>query len=296
MSRPTLFVGVTAWNRALFLGRCLQALRATTAHPATHIMVWDNCSTDESAEIARAHGAEVRVQRSSQPEALNGLADASDAPFTLLLHADVLMVSPRWFEVCRERLRGNVALVSPEDIGCGPCTRPFGAGMPESSFMLFDTAQLHRLRAMFWRRWHRLPYPEWAIDFYAEHITHRLPRRLRDAGLSWQPMQVLVSPRSEEPIYRPAFDPPVWSPELSHLRYGLGNFYSLDGEITHYHNWYDRVPKTAGDESTATTGANGTGFPAAYVRKYTENLLLDWDARRLMLPDPCAPRRPPIAL
>ena len=32
--------------------------------------------------------------------------------------------------------------------------------------------------------------------------------------------------------------------EFSYLRYGLGKFYGIEGKITHYHNWYDRVVST----------------------------------------------------
>jgi hypothetical protein len=109
-------------------------------------------------------------------------------------------------------------------------------------------------------------------------------------------MNVLISPTSATPIYVPPFTPKVWSDELPHLRYGLGNFYSLGGEITHYHNWYDRVDKAVDPESTETTGRNGEGFPAAYVKRYTDNFLGDYTSGQLLLPSPIPPLRQPRAL
>lgn len=54
-------------------------------------------------------------------------------------------------------------------------------------------------------------------------------------------MDVHTSTREPEPVYVPNFKPKYWGETLSYLRYGLGNFYSLNGHITHYHNWFDRV-------------------------------------------------------
>jgi len=259
-------------------------------------MVLDNGSTDGSADIARDLGVEVVALHCNQPDALNQLLNASRSPFTLLLHSDVILLSDRWFSVCKAHLQGAVAMVSPEDIGCGPYSRPFGIGMPESSFMLLDTMLARQIKTTFWSRWHGIPWPRRAVDFYGPHVTHRLPERLRTHGFNWKPMNVLISPTADKPIYVPAFKPGVWSAELAYLKYGLGNFYSLDGEITHYHNWYDRVPKIASDESEETTGRGGTGFPAAYVKRYTESFLSDYTAGRLALPSPAPSPRQPKAL
>ncbi len=192
------------------------------------------------------------------------MSPQSRSAFTLLLHSDVVLLSNRWFEVCG-KIDAKTALVSPEDIGCGPYSRPFGRGMPESSFLFFDASQVRRVKV--WRRnyWNRIPYPRLQFDFYGEHITHNLPRRLHAQGLGWQPMLVHLSDTVGLPIYEPPFRPRIWTEELGHLRYGLGNFYSLDGTITHYHNWYDRMDKDIDPASTETTGKSGDGFPKAYT-------------------------------
>ena len=112
-----LFVGVTTWNSEMFLEDCLASIRRTTDPKTARIGVVDNVSTDRSVEIARDFGAQVHVERCSQSIALNRLLDMSDGRRTLLLHSDVILLSPRWYPVCDARMTGNVALVSPEDIG-----------------------------------------------------------------------------------------------------------------------------------------------------------------------------------
>ena len=245
MACPDLFVGITSWNSTLFLPHCLDSLRRTCAGIRTHICVLDNASGDASPSIAREAGAEVIVRRCSQPEALQALVRRSDAAFTLLLHADVILLDPGWFQLCTSRLQGDTVLVSPEDIGCGPLTRPFGVGMPESSFLLFRTDGLRRSRRLIWRRRHRLPWPSREFDFSGPHVTHHIPRRLRERGFDWQPMQVHVSNAAAAPLFQPDADVTLWTDELAYLRYGLGNFYGLEGRITHYHNWYDRIVSQA---------------------------------------------------
>lgn len=294
---PELFVGITSWDSAQFLGRCLQAVRDTTRGVSCRLVVLDNVSSDDSARIAREHGAEVIVRGCSQPDALNRLLAMSRSPCTLLAHSDVVMLSPRWFDLCRAQLRDDVALVSPEDIGCGPYSRDFGAGQPESSFLFFDTAKARKSRITLWERGVAgLRWPRRVVDFYGPHITHHLPARLEARGYSWKAMNVLISPAQAEPIYRPAFAPCVWTEELANLRYGLGNFYSLGGEVTHYHNWYDRVGKDVDPASQDTTAPHGAGFPVAYISRYTQNFLSDLDAGRLVLPSPVPPARTPRAL
>jgi glycosyltransferase involved in cell wall biosynthesis len=252
--RRELFVGVTTWNSELFLESCLRSIRKTTDGMPVRIAVLDNRSQDRSVEIARDMGAEVRVEYCSQAIALNRLLAMSDAQHTLLIHSDVVLLSPKWYTFCARRLTENIALVSPEDIGCGLWSRPYGVGKPESSFMLFDTEKARQARAWKWIRRRGIPWLVSDLNFDGAHITHDLPEVLKRRGFNWAPMKVHASPREAAPIYTPAFTPEYWSDELSYLRYGMGNFYSLDGEITHYHNWFDRVQKDLPLDSFETTG------------------------------------------
>jgi hypothetical protein len=292
MASFDLFVGITSWNSGLFLPHCLESLRRTTAGLRTRVCVLDNASSDASVSLARERGAEVFVRRCTQPEALQQLVRESNGHYTLLLHADVILLAADWFDRCRASLVGNTVLVSPEDIGCGPLTRPFGRGMPESSFMLFDTAGLRRARTVVWRRRYRVPLPRREFDFSGGHVTHNIPRRLADRGLTWRPMNVYVSNAEPQPLFTPDPDVTLWSEELGHLRYGLGNFYGLDSTITHYHNWYDRVITARAN----TDKRPRREFPAAFINAYSQRFLADYQAGRIDLPRDLRTDRIPVAL
>lgn len=293
MGSRDLFVGVTTWNSELFLEQCLRSIRRTTDGLDIRLGVVDNVSSDRSVEIARDLGAEVRIERCSQAIALNRLLKMSDGRHTLLLHSDVILLSASWYPTCTRHLAGDVALVSPEDIGCGPLTRPYGAGMPESCFLLFDTERTMRCRTWTTVRRAGIPWPIRRLGLDHYYVTHDLPRALERKGYSWTLMRVHASPREIQPVYEPPFTPEYWSDELGFLRYGMGNFYSLDGELTHYHNWFDRVPKDVPINSLETTEGNGRGLPLAFLSATTSRFLRDLAADAVVLPDALEPQRRP---
>lgn len=289
-----LFVGVTSWNSELFLPLCLQALQSTTQGIDTQICVLDNNSQDDSALIARKHGVDMVVRSCTQPEALNSLIRRSQATYTLLIHADVVVLNNSWFQLCRSKLGEGIVLVSPEDIGCGPLTRPFGAGKPESSFMLFETKALRISRRIVWRSKRRIPFPRREFDFSGGHVTHNIPSILQAKGFSWFSMGVHASNKEETSFYIPSEQPKVWTDELSYLRYGLGNFYTIDGVITHYHNWYDRVV-TAKAQGSATKGGSKE-FPGDFINQYSSRFIADYQEGRVDLPRDLYSNRKPQAL
>ncbi len=279
-----LFVGITTWNSEILLPLCLESVRRTA--PDAEIVILDNESNDRTLEIAKEFGIRSVVKRCNQPDALDCLASMSTRPYTLLIHSDVVLISPNWVEIVLTKFTGDVALVSPEDIGCGPFTRPWGKGMPESSFMCFKTAAFDKIKVKRWFRRFRIPYFRKYVDFYGDHVTYNLPRRLEEAGLACLLMSVHTSERLSEPFYVPDFSLRHWRSEFGHLRYGLGNFYSLDGIVTHYHNWYDRrVDKTKQFDPHETLEINGGGVPVAFLKAYTENFINDYRSERLVLPD-----------
>jgi len=204
-----------------------------------------------------------------------------------------VLLSPNWYSTCCRRLDGNIALISPEDIGCGPMTRPYGRDMPESCFMLFDTTKARRARTLSWTRRRGIPWPRIGLDLDHYYVTHDLPQTLSRRGFTWYPMRVHASPSEPVPIYEPPFTPEYWTEELGSLRYGMGNFYSVDGCITHYHNWFDRVPKDVPLDSRETTDGDGKGLPLAYLSLGTRNFLDDLRAGHLVLPSPDEPAREP---
>jgi glycosyltransferase involved in cell wall biosynthesis len=285
MRAHELMIGVTSWNSAPFLGACLASIRATIGARA-RVVVVDNLSNDGSDVLARRAGAEVVSRRCLQADALNYLFAMSRSPYTLLIHADVVMLNPRWLDVCLRQFREDVALVSPEDVGCGPYTRFWGAGRPESSFLLFDTARARGARPWFWRQRFKIKWPYRALDFTGDHITYNLPEMLARRGRRAELMSVHASPADMDPPFALGFSPKYWRPGFERLRYGLGNFYSLNGEITHYHNWYDRAACAAAPielGSTAEYPAEG-GFPLAWLHACSGRFLTDWKAGAVKLP------------
>ncbi|MEZ0308605.1 MAG: glycosyltransferase family 2 protein [Ramlibacter sp.] len=293
--KDELFVGVTTWNSELFLAHCLRSIQKTTEGLRVRIGIVDNMSKDRSVEIAREFGVPVHQENCSQAIALNRLLAMSEARHTLLIHSDVVLLSPDWYATCSGHLTGNVALVSPEDIGCGPLTRPYGAGKPESCFMLFDTQKARDCRTWGWTRRKGLPWPRRHLDLDDYYVTHDLPETLSRRGYTWQPMRVHASPQDPASAYRPPFTPEYWSEQLGGLRYGMGNFYSLDGCITHYHNWFDRVPKDVPLDSRETTDGAGKGLPLAFLSLGTRRFLDDLEGESLWLPSPSEPQPEPRA-
>jgi glycosyltransferase involved in cell wall biosynthesis len=256
--------------------------------------VLDNNSIDDSVEVAQSFGVEVIQMGCTQPQALSFLINHSRADYTLLIHSDVVFIDHRWLLLCMDKINGSVVLVSPEDIGCGPMTRPFGLNMPESSFMFFNTKLIKKCRHLLLLPTRKRFFPQYEFDFNGDHVTHNIPATLSRKGFRWFAMNVLTSNVVSEALFRPSKTPAVWSDELMYLRYGLGNFYSIDGIITHYHNWYDRIST----QSHPPLDANNCkkDFPADFIRDYTSRFLSDYQHDNLDIPTDLNIRRPPKAL
>lgn len=289
MSRQDLFIGIATWNSGRFLEACLNQIEATCAGLSYQVGIVDNGSTDATVSIARAHGCRVEVRTCYFPEALNTMVSWSRAPFTLFMHSDTILINPDWFSLCTGKLTGINALISPQDIGCGPFSRPWGKGMPESSFMLFRTPDLLRLRYYRWVRRFMIRMPQRVVNFYHGHVTHYLPGELERRGLTWVPMKVHTSRHLSEAVYTPSTDVKCWSDELAHLEYGLGNFYSIDGAFTHYHNWYERLL----DNENSERQPDQAGIPLDYVGQRSRHFLGDLSDGKVAFPDINMPEREP---
>ena len=293
-SSKSIFVGITSWNSQLFLPHCIRSLQETARGQDISICVLDNNSIDDSVAIAHSFGVEVIQMGCTQPQALSFMINYSRADYTLLIHSDVILLDSRWPSLCMEKINGSVVLVSPEDIGCGPMTRPFGFNMPESSFMFFDTKLIKKCRHLKMFPTRNKPFPHFEFDFNGSHVTHNIPHILSRHGFRWFAMNVLTSNLVHEPLFRPSKPPAVWSDELAYLRYGLGNFYSIDGVITHYHNWYDRIATIA--QPPPGTIERKKDFPAEFIHDYTYRFLSDYQQNKLDVPIDLNIRRPPKAL
>lgn len=278
-----LNVGITTWNSEFFLPHCLASLRHTV--PGAELTVLDNNSSDRTVAIARDFGAAIMSKSCSQGDALDVLARSAARKYTLLIHSDVVLLSPDWWTTVHRHLETGMSLVSPEDIGCGPYTRPWGKGMPESSFLCFRTDAFPKLQVRRWRRRFGIRYFRRQVDFFGEHVTYNLPSRLQQAGLRWRAMAVHPSRSLPTALFTPEWRTEHWRDELGKLEYGLGNFYSLDGVVTHYHNWYDRrIDMTRSHGPRDTLEINGTGMPAAFLKAYSGKFVEDYTTGHVNLP------------
>lgn len=93
-NQPFISVIVPVYNGRNFLHQCLDALLASTFE-SFEVIVVDDCSTDDSAEIARKKGARVMsTARNSGPAAARNLASESAAGEILVfVDADVIVKS-----------------------------------------------------------------------------------------------------------------------------------------------------------------------------------------------------------
>jgi GT2 family glycosyltransferase len=90
MTPPDVRVGIVSWNTAALLDRCLAALPAALGDLRAEVVVVDNASSDESAEVAARH--DVTLVRSDTNEGyargMNRALAATEAPVLLALNPD----------------------------------------------------------------------------------------------------------------------------------------------------------------------------------------------------------------
>ena len=280
----TLFIAITSFNDEQWIGVCISALRRTLQGESYKIIVLDNRSSDTTPILAQQHGAEVISHACEQGEALNILLHQSRAEHTLLIHSDVILLHHGWYDLLKQKLKESIVLVSPNDIGLGNYLRTYGDGKPESSFMFFATRPIKALGKMkraYLKKFLKNPglYPFRHFDFYGPHVTHRIPEVLQNKSKGWHAMNVLPSRRLPEAWFQYENPKANWDAEWGYYNYGFGNFYSLNGVITHYHNWYSRQLKNGATE------LNPNGVPLAYIRGYSQRFLNDYQNDRVNLPD-----------
>jgi N-acetylglucosaminyl-diphospho-decaprenol L-rhamnosyltransferase len=84
-------VGIVSWNTAGLLDRCLSALPAALADLEAEIVVVDNASDDESAEVVGRHPGVCLIRNPSNEgyaRGMNRALSGSDAPVLIALNPD----------------------------------------------------------------------------------------------------------------------------------------------------------------------------------------------------------------
>ncbi len=279
-----LFIGITTWNDAFFFPTCLKSIQYYLDGIVEYkICVVDNESTDDSRQIALDFGCQLIVKTCSQADALNMLLNRSSGKYTLLLHSDIALLSKSTWPLIHNAIENKIVLVSPEDIGVGEYGRKsYGAGMPESSFMLWKTEEACRLRSIrVYGNWglrnivhHPFRFlPRYRFDFYGSHITHRIPALIERNGLDWLKMNVHPSPKLPEPWFVNNNTEALWEKDWGCYEYGFGNFYSIENTIIHYHNWFTRDIS----EHKKHLTLNRDRVSMEYIRAYTERFIRDFE-------------------
>lgn len=140
-----LSIVIPAYNEAKYLGACLESVYAeidrTVYVGSIEVIVVDNASTDETAEVARSF-ADVRVvqeERKGLTRARQAGLRAARGKIVGYVDADVRML-PGWIDRTLEEFDRN------PDIVCvsGPCT-------------YYDVSPLHA--ALVWMYWNLLAIP-----------------------------------------------------------------------------------------------------------------------------------------
>lgn len=83
----SLTIGVPCFNEAMTIGKVVDDFRR--AFPEARILVIDNASTDETARIAREHGAEIlRESRRGKGHAVQALFRETDTDYLIMVDGD----------------------------------------------------------------------------------------------------------------------------------------------------------------------------------------------------------------
>lgn len=273
-------VGITTWDDEEIIQVLIDSILNSFVINTYSLMAFDNCSKDKTVKILKKNGILTLSKNRPQACALNELLNRSCAKYTLLIHSDVVFLSDNLNSIIYDCVDDNTILLSPEDIGCGPYfRRDLGANKPESSFMCFNTELAKKMRKFGYYEKRSLKkivkrpslvLPEYHFNFWGPHITHDIPDLLSEKNLSWKKMNVEPS----------RYEPGVWSDYLNNKTtnekklieardyiYGLGNFYRVDGKLTHYHNWFAR---------TLSGNKSYQGIPSDFVVAYTKRLMSDY--------------------
>lgn len=150
---PTVRVGIVSWNVAALLDDCLRSLPAALGDLCAEVVVVDNASSDESADVARSHGVRVicNDENVGYARAINQALSGTVAPVILALNPDTVPGPGSLALLVRTLIDG------PEDVGLVAPALLNPDGSPQHSvnrfpaiapwaFLWFTPRALHRTR------------------------------------------------------------------------------------------------------------------------------------------------------
>lgn len=111
---------IVSYNTKIMTTRCIESLLKSVTIPIT-LTVWDNASTDGSAEFLRNYGETRPVRVITSPEnvgygrALNGSFKGSTSPYVLCLNSDLEFPKKGWLKEIIDFMESR-----PQIGACGP--------------------------------------------------------------------------------------------------------------------------------------------------------------------------------
>ncbi len=157
----TVRVGIVSWNSGEHLGRCLEALPAALVGCEGEVVVVDNASRDNSAEVAERHQG-VQLIRSSvnvgYARAMNLALGGSDAQVLIALNPDTIP-APRSLSrlVAKLRSQPDVGLVAPRLVNLDGSSQQSAYRFPApatavAEHLMWNEPMSGRLRRRLWYR------------------------------------------------------------------------------------------------------------------------------------------------
>ncbi|HWQ80932.1 MAG TPA: glycosyltransferase family A protein [Ignavibacteria bacterium] len=105
MNNPLISILIVTHNRKGFFVKCLDAVIRTTSDIDREIIIWDNCSTDGTAEIIKEYAAThgfIRYNISESNDGVNGKSKAFEmargSGYIACLDDDVIELPEKWAE------------------------------------------------------------------------------------------------------------------------------------------------------------------------------------------------------
>ena len=179
-----LTIGVPCYNEAITIGKVVDDFRA--AFPVARILVVDNASTDGTAQVARAHGAEVVVEtRKGKGNAVGRLFHETRSELLLMVDGDDTYPAPEAYKLLAalEQLGGDTVVgcrMSPD--GTAFKSSHQWANQLLSSFIRrvfgFSCGDLFSGYRLFTRRFYRnVPLTATGFEVEAELVMQTIDKR-----------------------------------------------------------------------------------------------------------------------
>ena len=171
-SRPRLTVTLVLYNTADFVRDCLLSIRDEVLSGFAELVIVDNASPDNSAEIIEREFPEARLIRSATNRGFAGGCNLAwpeaKGDYWLLLNPDTSLPKGALTELVEWMdAHGEIGAASPRVLNAEGEPSYLSLSFPSLSLALLETSRLHKLLPAR-TRGSLLKIPEWSADDWAE--------------------------------------------------------------------------------------------------------------------------------